>query len=110
MKKPSRAIVSSRFRLSELLFHWDEDAVADLALDRLRQMPLAGGVLDQDHFPCPDHPRLTVARGDLHSGVAIDDVLAAWRRVPVEIVIRLRLAEDDARRRQPLRQFAGPGL
>src|SRR5215213_4105982 len=85
------------------LLHRHEDAVADLAFDGLRQVALAGGVLDQDYLAGTDDPRLAVARGDLHPGVEIDDVLPARRRVPVEIVIGLHLAENDAGRGQPLR-------
>src|SRR5258708_22697786 len=89
------------------LFDRHEDAMADLALDRLRQMPLAGGVFDQDYFAGADHPRLAVARGDLHPGIEVDDVLPARRRVPVEVIIGLDFAEDDARGRQPPRPLAG---
>src|SRR5437588_288734 len=53
---------------------------------------------------------VAVARGDLHPRVEVNDVLPARRRVPVEIVIGLHLAEDDASRGQPLRQFAGAAL
>src|SRR4029077_3511730 len=93
-----------------MLFDGYEDAVAELAADRLRQMPLAGGVLDQDHLAGADDPRFAVARGDLDPGIEVDDVLPARRRVPVEVVGRLDLAEDDAGRRQPLRQFAAAAL
>src|SRR3954447_12824854 len=110
MKKPSRAIGFLPVRFSASLFHGDEDAVADLALDRLRQMSLAGGVLDQDDLAGADHPRFAIARGNLHPGVEVDDVLPARRRVPVEVVIGLHLAEDDAGRGQPLRQLAGARL
>jgi hypothetical protein len=70
-------------------------------------MALAGDVLDEDHLAGADHPRLAVARGDLHAGVEVDDVLPARRVVPVEIVARLHLAEDDAGRGQALRHLAG---
>src|SRR5437660_7329183 len=70
-------------------------------------MPLARNVLDEDHFAGADDPRFAVARGDLDAGIEVDDVLPARRRVPVEVVGRLHLAEDDAGRRQPFRQFAG---
>src|SRR5216684_2478945 len=91
-------------------FHGHEDAVADLAFDRLREMPLARGVLDEDHFAGADDPRFAVARGDLDAGIEVDDVLPARRRVPVEVIGRLDLAEDDAGRRQPLRQLAATAL
>src|SRR6185369_17591453 len=86
----------------------DEDAVAQLAVDRLRQVPLAPGVLDEKHLAGTDTARLAVAGRDLHAGVEVDDVLAARRRVPVEVVVRLDLAEDDAGRRQPLRKPPRP--
>src|SRR5229473_5424201 len=73
-------------------------------------MSLARGVLDQDHFTRADDPRFAVAGGDLDASIEIDDVLPARRRVPVEVIGRLHLAEDDAGRRQPLRQFAGAAL
>src|SRR5215208_4152976 len=93
---------SPRMTERVMSFHRDEDAVADLALDRLRQMSLAGGVLDQDDLAGVDHPGFAVARGDLYPGVEVDDVLPARRGVPVEVVIGLHLAEDDAGRGQPL--------
>src|SRR4051812_10543633 len=80
----------------QALLHRHEDAVPDLALDCLRQMALAGRVLDQDDFTGADYPRLAVARGDLYAGVEIYDVLPAWRRVPVQIIVRLHLAKDNA--------------
>src|SRR4051794_29441822 len=73
-------------------------------------MALAAGVFDEDHLARADDTGLAVARGDLHPGVEIDDVLPARRRMPVEIVVRLHLAEDDPRGRQTFRQFAGSPL
>ena len=55
--------------------------------------------------PAPMTRGSAVAGGDLHAGVEVDDVLAARRRVPVEVVIRLDLAEDDPGRWQALRQL-----
>src|SRR5271169_1901400 len=72
----------------------------DLPLDMLRQMALAGGVLDQDHFAAADYAALTVTGGYFDAGVEIDDVLSARRRVPVDVVFGLRLTEDDTGRRQ----------
>jgi len=66
----------------------------DLALDVLRQVALAGSVLDQDHFADPNHPALAVARGYLHPGIEIDDVLPARCWVPVDVVLSLGLAKD----------------
>src|SRR5262249_43682508 len=66
-------------------------------------------VLDQDHLAGADLPRLAVAGRDLHAGVEVDDVLAARRRMPGEIVVGRDLAEDDAGGRQPLGELArGP--
>src|SRR5439155_4272744 len=87
-----------------------EDAVADFALDRLGEVPLAGRVLDQDDLAGGDRTALAVAGGDLHTGVEVDDVLPPRRRMPVEVISRRDLAEDDAGRRQPVRQLAPPRL
>src|SRR5262245_47662663 len=92
------------------LFDRDEERVADLALDVIGQVPLAGGVLDQDDLADADHPALAVARGDLHAGVEVDDVLPARRRVPVEIVLGLGLPEDDAVRGQAPGELAAAAL
>ncbi len=35
--------------------------MSDLPLDVLRQVTLAGGVLDQDHLADTDHPALAIA-------------------------------------------------
>src|SRR5262245_23381681 len=75
----------------------DEDAVAHLAVDGLGQVPLAPGVLDEDDLARADAALLAVARGDLHAGVEVDDVLAPGRGVPVEVVVGRDLAEDHAR-------------
>src|SRR5262250_3109144 len=82
------------------LFDRNKDRVADLALDVLRQMALAGGVLDKDHLADANHPALPIAGGDLHPGVEIDDVLPAGCGMPVDIVLGLGLAKDDAIGRQ----------
>src|SRR5206468_12475908 len=71
-------------------------------------MSLAVRVLDEQDFAGADAPRLAVARRDLDTRVEVDDVLAARRRMPVEIVVGLDLAEDDAGGRHPLREPAGP--
>src|SRR3984893_6903568 len=83
-----------------------EDTVADLVVDCLREMPFTGRVLDQDHLAGADLAGFAVARGDLDAGVEIDDVLATGCGMPVEIVGRRNLAEDDAGRRQALGEFA----
>src|SRR5581483_8040176 len=73
-----------------------EDRAAHLAADRLREVPLARDVLDEKHLAGVDDPLLAVARRDLNRAVQVDDVLAARRGVPVEIVVARGLAEDDA--------------
>src|SRR5262245_53307271 len=83
-----------------------EDAVTQLVADGLRQMALAPGVLDQDHLAGADLPRLAVTGRDLHAGVEVDDVLAARRGMPGEVVVRRDLAKDDAGGWQVLREFA----
>src|SRR5712691_1913153 len=92
--------------LALLLLDGYEDTVADLIVDRLREMPLTGRVLDQDDLAGGDLTGFSVARGDLDTGVEIDDVLAPWCGMPVEIVGRRDLAEDDAGRRQPFGKLA----
>src|SRR5438132_6524300 len=72
-------------------------------------MSLAVRVLDEQDFARADPSRLTVARGDLDARVEVDDVLAARSGMPVQIVVRLNLAEDDAGGRHPLREPAGLG-
>src|SRR5262245_32763977 len=81
-----------------------EDAVAELAIEGLAEVPLALDVLDQDDFAGPDHAGLAVAGRDLHARVEVDDVLPAGRRMPVEVVGRRHLAKDDAGGGQALGQ------
>ena len=83
-----------------------EDTVADLVVDRLGEVPLAGRVLDQEHLAGADLTCFAVARRDLHTGVEIDDVLPPWCRVPVEVVSRRDFAEDDPGRRQAFRKLS----
>src|SRR5262245_27079207 len=64
----------------------DEDAVADLAVDGLREVALAADVLHQEHLAGADDAALAVAGRDLHAGVEIDDVLAPGRGVPVQVI------------------------
>src|SRR5262245_57429739 len=87
-----------------------ENAVAHLAVDGLGEMALAGGVLDEDDLAGTDHARLAVARGDLHARIEVDDVLSSRRRMPVQVVGGLDLAEDDAVGGQALGELAGPAL
>src|SRR5256712_9819919 len=72
-------------------------------------MALAVRVLEEEDLAGCDPARRAVARGDLNARVEVDDVLAPWRGVPVEIVIGLDLAEDDAGGGDPLREASGPG-
>ena len=104
-----RILALGAFARDARLLERDEDAVPQLAVDRLRQMSLAVRVLDQDDFAGADAPRLAVAGGDLNARVEVDDVLPARRRMPVEIVVGLDLAEDDPGGREPLREPAGAG-
>src|SRR5262249_34675178 len=83
-----------------------EDAVTQLVADGLGEMALAPGVLDQDHLASADRPRLAVAGRELHAGVEVDDVLAARRGMPGEVVVRRDLAKDDAGGRQALGELA----
>src|SRR5262245_66197093 len=85
-----------------------EDSVTQPSVECLGQVALALRVLHENDFTRADLARLAVARGDLHAGVEVDDVLAARRGMPVEIVVGLDLAEDDARRRQALGRLARP--
>jgi hypothetical protein len=72
----------------------------DLAFDVPRQVALPGGVLDQDHLAEADHSALAVTGGYFDAGVKIDDVLAAWCGVPVDVVLRRGLAKDNPVLRQ----------
>src|SRR5262249_60012606 len=91
----SKNVCSSRSRPNaergDELFDRYKDRMPDLALDVLRQVALAGGVLDQDYLTDTDHSALAVTGGNLHPGIEIDDVLSARRRMPVDIVVGLRL-------------------
>jgi hypothetical protein len=82
----------------------------DLALDVLRQVALAGSVLDQDHFADPNHAALAVARCYLHPGVDIDDVLPARGGMPMDVVLGLGLAKDDPGSGQALGELAASPL
>src|SRR2546428_6102201 len=72
-------------------------------------MALAVRVLDEEDLAGADPARIAVARGDLNARVEVDDVLAPWRGVPVEIVVGLDLPENDAGGGDPLREPSGPG-
>src|SRR5436190_14521816 len=91
------------------LLDGDEDRMAHLARDGLRQMALAVGVLDQEHLAWADNALLAVARGDFDGAVEIDDVLPPRRGVPGVIEGAGCLAEDDAGCREGGRGLAtGP--
>src|SRR2546428_2469390 len=55
--------------------HGDEDALARLAGERLRAMPLDPRVLGEEHLTGADVARLAVTPRDRHARVEIDDVL-----------------------------------
>src|SRR5262245_13972948 len=93
-----------------LSVYGNEDRMAHQAAHRLRQVALAGNVLDQDHFAGADHPAFAVARRDLHPAVEVDELLPARRRVPVEVIVAAGFAENDAGRREPLRHQAAAPL
>src|SRR4051794_37917329 len=65
-----------------LLVQEQVEAVTNLILHRLGEVPGAGRVLDQQDLASLDHPGLTVARGELHSSVEVDQVLASRGRAP----------------------------
>src|ERR1700736_1599422 len=73
-------------------------------------MALAGRVLDQDYLAGADHPALAVAGGDFDPGVEIDDVLPARCGGPVDVVLGLGFAKDDAVGWQAFGQFAAAPL
>src|SRR5712691_1671817 len=83
----------------------NEDAVAELPVDGFREVALACGVLDQNDLAGADDPALAIARRDLDSRIEVDDVLAAGRRMPVEIIGGRHLAEDDPGGGQALGQL-----
>src|ERR1700730_16163587 len=84
--------------------------MSDFPLDVLRQVTLAGGVLDQDHLADADNPALAIAGGYLYPGIEIDDVLASRRRMPVDVVFGLGLTEDDTGGWQALGKLAASPL
>src|SRR5687767_11140181 len=91
------------------LFDRYENAVAQLT-EPLRQVALAFDVLDEDHFACADDTGFPVAGGKLHARVEVDDVLAARRRMPVQVVLGARLAKDDAGRGEAFGKLAAAPL
>src|SRR4051794_25351617 len=84
--------------------------MARASFDRLRPVAAAGRVLNQNDLPGTNHSSLPVAGGDPVSNVQIDDVLAAGRVVPVQVVGGWHLAEGDARREDTARDHAANGL
>src|SRR6516165_269796 len=82
----------------------------DLAFDMLRQMTFPGRVFDQDDLAGPDDAAFAVAGGYFDAGIEIDDVLPARRRVPVDVVLGLGLAENDAGGQEAFGQFAAAPL
>jgi len=45
--------------------------MTDLATERLGQVPFAGGVFDQEHFPRTDFAAFTIARDDEDAGIEL---------------------------------------
>ena len=88
------------------LFDRHEDRMAQLSLDRFREVALAMGVFHEDHFARADNPGFAVTGCDRNPGVEIDDVLAARSRMPVEILGSRRLAKDDSSGRDCRRHLA----
>jgi hypothetical protein len=74
--------------------------MADFAFDVLRQVAFPGGIFDQDYLSGADDPAFTVAGSYVYTRVEIDDVLAAWCWVPVDVVLRRGLAKDNPLLRQ----------
>src|SRR5215831_12389927 len=70
-------------------------------------MALAPCVFDEHDLPRLHPAHLAVARGKLHARVQVDDVLPAWRGMPVEVVLAGHLAENDAGGGLPRRHTAG---
>src|SRR6516162_9491466 len=107
---------ADRFRPSRMtmafapLVYGYEDTIADLVVDRLGEVSLAGRVFDQQYLAGADLAALAVARGDLHARVEIDDVLTSGGGVPVEIIGRRNFAEDDAGCRQAFGKLAAARL
>ena len=115
---PAQSPIISRYRrigycLQEVvarhsvLLNRHENGVPHLAVHRLRQMPLAGDVLHQDHLSGADHAGFAVARGQFHPGIEVDDVLPARGGMPGPVMLGLGLAEDDPGGGQPGRELAG---
>src|SRR5438045_1838567 len=90
------------------LFDRDKNRVPDLVLDVIGEVALAGCVLDKDDVAGRDEPAFAIARGNFHRGVEVHDVLPPRGRMPIDIVLGLGLAKDDAGRWQLSRQFAAP--
>src|SRR6185295_18267919 len=87
-----------------------EDAVTERAVHRLREVPLARRVLDQDHLAGADDAALPVAGRDPDPGVEVDYVLTARRRVPVEVVGGRHLTEDEPHGREAPGELAAARL
>src|ERR1700759_2667838 len=73
-------------------------------------MAFAANIFHQNDFAGADFPSLTVAGGNLHATVQVDDVLPARGRMPAQIIIAAGFAEDDPGGREPGGQFAAVTL
>ena len=79
----------------------NEQRMAFLAADGSGEMAFSGGVFDQKHLTGVDGANFTVACGDLHRRVEIDDVLAPWGRMPIAVVFADGASEDNTRGGNP---------
>jgi hypothetical protein len=84
-----------------------EDAVADTFIDSLAQVPFAGGIFHQEHFAGTNDARLAIAGRDLYAIVQVDDILPAWRWMPVKIIGRRYFPENNARGWEALGESSG---
>jgi hypothetical protein len=94
---------ASNVKLGRLeLLDRHENRMPDLPLNMLRQVAFSRRILDQDYLASSDDPALAVTGSNFDPGVEIDNVLPAWCRMPVNIVLRLGLAKDYTVGRQAL--------
>src|SRR5256712_4814016 len=89
--------------LTSLLRQRDRRRHAGLVAQDSRGVALARRVLDQPGVAGAEDVLGAVAQADLELAGEDDDELAAWGRMPVEVLAERPLAERDLRRRQALR-------
>src|SRR2546426_584689 len=97
---PNRILVAL---LTSLLSQRDRRRHANLVAQDSRGVALARRVLDQPGVAGAEDVLGAVAQADLELAGEDDDELAAWGRMPVEVLAERPLAERDLRRRQALR-------